>query len=63
LGGEDVAIQAAGNFRALRRIGLTPRKTIDAIIATRCILSGYELLHSDRDFESFARHLGLRIVI
>ena len=60
LGGEDVAIRAAVNFRALRELGITVRKTIDAVIATRCILSGYILLHSDRDFDVFEKHLGLR---
>ena len=30
--------------------------------ATRCIESGYELLLSDRDFDPFAAHLGLRVV-
>jgi predicted nucleic acid-binding protein len=62
LGGREIAIQAAKNFRALRRLGVTVRKTIDTVIATRCIESGYELLHSDRDFDPFARHLGLRVV-
>ncbi len=62
LGGLEVAIQAARNFRALRRLGVTVRKTIDAVIATRCIESGYDLLHSDRDFDPFVKHLGLRVV-
>jgi predicted nucleic acid-binding protein len=62
LGGQEIAIQAAKNLRALRRLGVTPRKTIDTVIATRCIESGYELLHSDRDFDAFAEHLGLRVV-
>ena len=62
LGGLEIAIQAAKNFRALRRIGLTVRKTIDTVIATRCIESGYDLLHCDRDFDPFAKHLGLRVV-
>jgi predicted nucleic acid-binding protein len=62
LGGLEIAIQAAKNFRALRRIGLNVRKTIDTVIATRCIESGYDLLHCDRDFDPFAKHLGLRIV-
>ena len=61
LGGQEIAIQAARNFRALRALGVTVRKTIDTLIATRCIESGYELLHNDRDFEPFARHLGLRV--
>ena len=61
LGGREIAIQAAKNFRALRQRGATVRKTIDTIIATRCIEDGYELLHNDRDFEPFAKHLGLRV--
>ena len=62
LGGLEIAIQAAKNFRELRRRGVTVRKAIDTVIATRCIESGYDLLHSDRDFDTFARHLGLRVV-
>ena len=62
IGGEDVAIQAAMNFRALRDLGITVRKTIDTLIATRCIVSGHVLLHSDRDFDVFEKHLGLRCV-
>ncbi len=62
LGGEEIAIRAARNSCALRRLGVTVRKTIDTLIATRCIESGYELLHNNRDFEPFARHLGLGLV-
>lgn len=60
LGGQEIAIQAAKNFRSLRALGITVRKTIDTLIATRCIESGYALLFSDRDFEPFVQHLGLR---
>ena len=60
--GQEIAIQAARNFRALRKLGVTVRKTIDSAIATRCIESGYELLHDDRDFDPFEKHLGLRVV-
>jgi predicted nucleic acid-binding protein len=63
LGGKAIAIQAARNFRELRRLGVTIRKTIDTVIATRCIEDGYELLHADRDFDPFANHLGLRAVV
>jgi predicted nucleic acid-binding protein len=63
LGGQEIAIQAAKNFRALRSLGVTVRKTIDTVIATRCIESGYDLLQSDKDFDPFARHLGLRTVV
>jgi predicted nucleic acid-binding protein len=63
LGGREVAIQAARNFRKLRKLGVTVRKTIDTVIATRCIESGYDLLHDDRDFDPFVNHLGLRVVV
>ena len=62
LGGQAVAVQAARNFRALREKGVTIRKTIDCIIATRCIMDGLTLLHSDKDFDPFVLHLGLRSV-
>ncbi len=38
------------------------RKTIDTVIATRCIESGHTLLFSDRDFDPFVHYLGLRSV-
>lgn len=63
LGGQHIAIQAARHFRALRQLGATVRKTIDSVIATRCIDSDYDLLHNDRDFDPFVKHLGLRSVI
>ena len=59
IAGRDIAVQAARNFRTLRERGVTVRKTIDALIATRCIESGHALLFSDRDFEPFVEHLGL----
>jgi predicted nucleic acid-binding protein len=62
LGGLELAIEAAKNFRKLRALGFTVRKTIDTVIATRCIMDGLELLHSDRDFDPFEKHLGLRCV-
>ena len=62
LGGQGVAVQAARNFRALREKGVTIRKTIDCVIATRCIMDGLTLLHSDKDFDPFVLHLGLRSV-
>jgi predicted nucleic acid-binding protein len=62
LGGEDVAVPAAKNYLKLRQLGLTVRGTIDVVLATRCIVSGYRLLHSDRDFDAFEKHLGLKCV-
>lgn len=59
IGGEDVAVEAARNYRFLRAKGITARKTIDTLIATRCIMDGHALLFSDRDFQPFVEHLGL----
>jgi len=56
-----IAIQAARNFRILRGHGVTVRKTIDTLIATRCIKSGLVLLHNDKDFDPFEDHLGLQV--
>jgi len=62
LGGEKNAILAARHYRHLRAKGYTIRKTVDLLIATFCIESGFALLHNDRDFEPFEKHLGLRVV-
>ena len=62
IGGAGIAVQTAQNFRRLRALGITVRKTIDTLIATRCIVDGLTLLHSDRDFDPFAQHLGLRVL-
>jgi hypothetical protein len=59
LGGYQVAVAAADNYRALRLRGVTVRKTIDMIIAPYCIMHGIELLHSDRDFDIMETELGL----
>lgn len=59
IAGYDIALKAAINFRALRARGITVRKTIDTLIATRCIEDGLALLYSDRDFDPFVLHLGL----
>jgi predicted nucleic acid-binding protein len=61
-GGIDLALAAAQNYRLLRRRGATVRKTIDCLIATFCLQSGHQLLHRDRDFDPFEKHLGLRVV-
>jgi len=59
IGGREVGIQAARNYRLLRARGVTVRKTIDTLIATRCVEDGIPLLFSDRDFQPFVDHLGL----
>jgi len=57
-----LAAQAAKNYRALRRRGKTPRKTIDVLIATFCIEAQHSLLHRDRDFDPFEQWLGLSVL-
>lgn len=59
VGGRSIALEAARNYRRLRARGVTIRKTIDTLIATRCIHDGLPLLFSDRDFDPFVTHLGL----
>lgn len=58
--GDQAAVETARLYRALRGLGLTPRKTIDVIVGAFCIRRGYQLLHQDRDFEPMHTHLGLR---
>ena len=60
---QRVAIEAARNYRRLRSLGITPRKTIDVLIATRCILGDIPLLFGDRDYLPFVEHLRLRPVL
>lgn len=57
--GPETAIRAAGNYRRLRRRGVTVRKTMDVLIATWCMAAGHRLLYADRDFDPFVVHLGL----
>ncbi len=60
IGGYNVAVQSAQNYRLLRRTGVTVRKTIDIIIATFCIMEGLILLHDDRDFDPMVSHFSLK---
>ena len=62
MGGYQVAVQSAQNYRTLRKKGVTVRKTIDVIIGTYCILEDLTLLHDDRDFDPMVSHLALKIL-
>lgn len=55
----DIAVEAARHYRMLRGKGITIRKTIDTLIATRCIRERIPLLYSDRDFEPFVEHCNM----
>ena len=63
MGGRDLSIQSALNYRALRKKGATVRKTIDVMIGTFCIHYRLPLLHDDRDFDPMVKFLGLKIVV
>ena len=63
MGGYNVAIQSAQNYRQLRKAGVTVRKTIDILIATFCIIEGLTLLHDDRDFDPIASHFPLKAFV
>lgn len=58
----SLVVAAARNYRALRSRGVTVRSTIDCVIATFCIENGFQLLHNDRDYEPFVRHLRLSVI-
>jgi predicted nucleic acid-binding protein len=62
IGGYQVAVQSAQNYRRLRKKGVTVRKTIDVIIGTYCILKGLQLLHDNRDFDPMVSHLSLKVL-
>ena len=57
--GKELAIKSADNFRKLRKMGITIRKTADVIIATYCIEHKVPLLFSHKDFKPFVQHLHL----
>ena len=58
----DIARQAADHYRFLRARGITIRSSIDLLVGTYCIAHGHELLHRDRDFDHFERHLNLKVM-
>jgi len=60
--GFTIAQKSADNYRLLRSRGVTVRKTIDVLIGTFCAENGFQLVHSDSDFDLMAGHIGLDIV-
>jgi len=61
IGGLDLCLAAAANRRLLRAKGEPVADGLDALIATFCIQWNMALLHSDRSFVPFERHLGLKV--
>lgn len=62
MGGRDLALESALNYRILRRRGVTVRKTIDIMIGTFCIHYQLPLLHDDKDFVPMVKFLGMKTV-
>ncbi len=62
IGGVELALAAAENYRTLRAHGITVRKTIDCLIATFCLMNDHMLLHNDRDFDPFETLLGMQVI-
>ena len=60
IAGRRRALLAAENYRLLRKKGVTVRKAIGTLIATFCIDERYPLLFTDKDFEPFVKHLGMK---
>lgn len=58
----ELAVEAAVNYRKLRAVGRTVRRTIDCLIATFCLTEGHALHHNDRDFDPFEDVFGLKVV-
>ena len=52
---------AAGLYRRCRAGGATVRSLTDCLIAAVAIRNGVEILSSDRDFETLARHSALTL--
>ena len=48
---ESLFIEAAGLYRAARRLGLTPRSSVDCLIAACALRHDMEVLHKDRDYD------------
>jgi predicted nucleic acid-binding protein len=61
-GGRNRARLTARYYRVLRKLGITPRKSTDIMIATVCIEANFALLHNDRDFDPMVQRLGLRAI-
>jgi hypothetical protein len=62
MGGQELALESAMNYRLLRKKGVTVRKTIDVMIGTFCIHYRLPLLHDDKDFDPMVKFLGLEVI-
>lgn len=58
----SLAVSYADYYRALRKKGITIRKTNDVIIAGYCIVNDLPLLQNDRDFKPFQQYFNLKLL-
>jgi predicted nucleic acid-binding protein len=61
LAGARRARSAALAYRQVRASGVTPRSSIDVLIACFCLEEGLELLAAGRDYRLMAPILGFRL--
>ncbi len=57
-----VVDRAVEIYRRVRRAGITPRSSIDCLIAACALRHGATVVHCDRDFAAIAPVVGLRQV-
>jgi predicted nucleic acid-binding protein len=57
-----VVDRAVDIYRRVRRAGITPRSSIDCLIAASALRHGPTVVHCDRDFPAIAPVVGLRQV-
>lgn len=62
MGGYELAIQSAENYRKLDKKGVTVRKTIDAVVGTFCIAKNIPLMQSNKDFNPMIKLLSLKTI-
>ncbi len=60
---KNLAKKSAENYRYLRKMGITVRKTTNRLIGTFCIEHQMPLLYCTRDFDPLRDYLGLRSVL
>lgn len=60
---QEVFVEAAQIYRALRAKGIAVRKPLDCMIAATALVHQAQLLHNDRDFVVIAQHYPLQIVM
>jgi predicted nucleic acid-binding protein len=62
IGGAQMALDAAANYRSLRSVGVTIRNFVDVWIATFCITHDLPFIHNDRDYDPLEQHRGLLVL-